>query len=125
MLAVTGILLLAAAAGLFQLSLRRGKYRRYPHELFVVVGAAVLVGIAAVLVRPSVWAAMGLMVEVAAFGGLTWYMIAGARYRRGKVSVVSGDRMPRFVLQDSLGHSFDSESLSGSTALYLFYRGPW
>lgn len=125
MLAFVGIALLATAIMLFRSSLRRGKYRRYPHELFVFVGAGFAVGAASVALGPNWWNVSLLVLESSALGLLTWYMASGARFRRGSVSVKPGELFPDFVLQDSLGNTVDSKTLLGKTALFLFYRGPW
>ena len=39
MLAISGVLLLFVSWGVFQWTLGRGSYRRYPHEQFVLVRA--------------------------------------------------------------------------------------
>ena len=105
MLAISGFLLLFVSWGVFQWTLGRGSYRRYPHEQFVLVGASAL--------------------ELAAFAMLVWYMTSGARFSRGAISLGVGDRFPSFSLRDSHGELFDSARLDGKTALILFYRGPW
>jgi cytochrome oxidase Cu insertion factor (SCO1/SenC/PrrC family) len=125
MLAIGGILLLFVSWGVFQWTLRRGSYRRYPYEQFVLVGASVLIGLTTVLVRASVVHVVLFAIELAAFAGLVWYMSAGARFSRGAISLSVGDRFPSFELIDSHGRPFDSECLRGQTALILFYRGPW
>lgn len=125
MVATIGIALLFAAAIVFRASLSRGVYRRYPFELFGFVGASVVVGAVSVSRQPSWWSVLLLVVEVAAFAALIWYMSVGARFRRGKVSVAPGQKFPDFKLADSLGRTVDSTQLEGKTSLYLFYRGPW
>lgn len=125
MLAVFGILLLIVSAIVFRWTLSKGWYRRYPHEQFVLVGASVLVGLTAALERPSFFRIALLIVELAAFAMLTWYMTAGARFSRGKIAVRVGDRFPDFELPDSRGETFDSSLLEGKTSLILFYRGHW
>ena len=125
MLAISGILLLGLSAIVFRWTLGRGWFRRYPHEQFVLVGGSVLVGLVAALQQPSAWRVGLLIVELAAFAMLTWYMTAGARFSRGEVALEIGDRFPDFELRDSHGGTFDSSLLEGKTSLILFYRGPW
>jgi len=125
MLAMAGLLLLFVSWGVFQWTLRRGSYRRYPHEQFVLVGASVLIGLTTVLDRASALHVSLFAVELAAFAMLVWYMTGGARFSRGPLSLTVGDRFPTFTLTDSHGEPFDSADLAGKTALILFYRGPW
>ncbi len=125
MLAFIGVVLLGTAMVVFRWSLRRGKYRRYPYELFFFVGTSLAAGAASVALGPSWWNVSLAVLEAAALGMLTWYIVLGARFRRESVSVVPGERFPDFVLRDSLGAPFDSTTLAGKTALFLFYRGPW
>jgi len=125
MLAVTGFALLFVAAFVFRWTLLRGRFRRYPYEQFVIVGASVFLGMLAVSRRATALSFLALGAEVVALGLLVWYMSVGARFRRGNVAVSVGDRFPRFTLPDSSGQPFDSTTLDGQTALYLFYRGHW
>ena len=125
MLAISGFLLLFVSWGVFQWSLGRGSYRRYPHEQFVLVGASVLIGLSTVIDRASVLHVSLFAIELVAFAMLVWYMTRGARFSRGEISLRAGDRFPSFSLPDSHGELFDSASLDGKTALILFYRGPW
>lgn len=128
MLAVTGIALLFLSVFLFQWTLRRGKYRRYPFEQFALVGASAAVGLAAVLTSPNVVHWILFVVELLALTALTWYISVGARFSRGETNLKIGESFPSFALEDSRGGTFDSKSLQGldgKTALYLFYRGPW
>jgi len=125
MLAISGILLLFLAFGVFWWTLARGIYHRRPYELFVPVGASALLGLGAVLERPTL-VPMGLFaVELAALALLSWYMSVGARFSRGKLRVSVGDRFPDFALRSSRGELVESRGILGKTALYLFYRGPW
>ena len=123
--AISGFLLLFVSWGVFQWTLRQGSYRRYPHEQFVVVGASVLIGLTTVLDRASILHVSLIVVELAAFAMLVWYMTGGARFSRGQIALAVGDRFPDFALVDSHGAVFESASLDGKTALVLFYRGPW
>lgn len=125
MLAISGFVLLFVGWSVFQWTLRQGSYRRYPHEQFVLVGASVLIGLTTVLDRASVLHVSLFVIELAAFVMLVWYMIGGARFSRGEISLSVGDRFPTFALRDSHGDVFDSSKLAGKTALVLFYRGPW
>ena len=125
MLAILGILLLFFSWGVFQWSLRRGEFRRYPYEQFVLVGASFLIGLLSVLERASVLHVALFVVEAAALGTLTWYMSVGARFRRANIALSVGEPFPAFALTDSHGDIVESASLQGKTALYLFYRGPW
>ena len=125
MLAISGFFLLFVSWGVFQWTLARGSYRRYPHEQFVLVGASVLIGLTTVVERASVLHVGLFAIEIFAFAALLWYMTRGARFSRGTISLGVGDRFPSFSLRDSHGELFDSASLDGKTALILFYRGPW
>ena len=125
MLVFAGLALLALAVFVFRWTIEKGRYRRYPYEQFVLVGAAVLVGIQAFSQRPGWLSGAALALEAAAFATLTWYMSRGARFRRSHVSLTVGERFPDFRLPQSTGGVFDSASLQGQTALYLFYRGHW
>ncbi len=128
MLAFAGITLLFLSVVVFQWTLRRGKYRRYPFEQFALVGASAAIGLATVLTNPNIVHWGLFIVELVALTAVTWYMGIGARFSRGKISVKVGEPFPSFTLPDSRGGSFDSDSLEGldgKTALYLFYRGPW
>ena len=125
LLAISGLLLLFVSWGVFQWTLHRGRFRRYPYEQFVLVGASVLIGLNAVISTPSALHVAFFAVELVALAVLTWYMTAGARFSRGEISLAVGDRFPSFVLRDSHGEPFDSRELDGETALVLFYRGPW
>jgi len=125
MLAISGFLLLFVSWGVFQWTLSRGSYRRYPHEQFVLVGASVLIGLTTVLERASVLHISLFALELVAFVMLVWYMTRGARFSRGTISLGVGDRFPSFSLRDSHGELFDSARLDNKTALILFYRGPW
>ncbi len=128
MLAFVGIAILVVSVFLFQWTLRRGKYRRYPFEQFALVGASAAIGFATVLTRLNVVHWVLFLVELVTLAGLTWYMSIGARFSRGETSLKLGEPFPSFTLQDSRGGTFDSKSLQGldgKTALYLFYRGPW
>lgn len=51
-----------------------------------------------------------------------WYSRFG-RLESAQLSV--GNKLPHFTLVDSAGEPFDSDSLSGSPAVLLFYRGNW
>ncbi len=86
MLAISGFLLLFVSWGVFQWTLRRGSYRRYPHEQFVLVGASVLIGLTTVLERASILHVSLFAIELAAFAMLVWYMTSGARFSRGSLS---------------------------------------
>ena len=125
MLVLAGLALLALAAFVFRWTVLHGRYRRYPYEQFFLVGASVLVGLQAFFLRPGWLSGAALVVEAAAFATLTWYMARGARFRRGHVSLAIGERFPDFRLPQSTGGEFDSASLEGQTALFLFYRGHW
>lgn len=125
MLAIAGFLLLFVAAGVFWWTLRRGSYRRYPHEQFVLVGASVLIGLTTVIDRPNGLHLTLFGMEVIVLGALVWYMARGARFSRGEISIRVGERFPSFSLPDSRGGTFDSSKLEGKAALILFYRGPW
>jgi peroxiredoxin len=51
-----------------------------------------------------------------------WY----SRFGRLESALLSvGSKLPQFELTDSDGERFDSDSLSGSPAVLLFYRGNW
>jgi len=51
-----------------------------------------------------------------------WY----SRFGRLESALLSvGRKLPHFELMDSDGKQFDSDSLSGSPAVLLFYRGNW
>ena len=51
-----------------------------------------------------------------------WY----SRFGRLESALLSvGSKLPHFELLDSDGKQFDSDSLSGSPAVLLFYRGNW
>ena len=128
MLAFAGISLLVLSVVLFQWTLRRGKYRRYPFEQFALVGASAAIGFATVLTSPNVVHWILFVVELVVLAVLTWYMSIGARFSRGETSLKLGEPFPSFTLPDSRGGIFDSDSLEGldgKTALYLFYRGSW
>lgn len=125
-LAAAGIFLLATSVAVFFWTLRRGIFRRYPWEQFVLVGTAVALGLAAFVGEPNLPRFLLLGLELAALVSLTWYMGIGARFRRGRLSVATGDTLPRIQLLDSEGRRFDSDELLGrSSALYLFFRGDW
>ena len=125
MLAATGVLLLVLSFVIFGWTLRAGKYRRYPHEQFVLVGAATVAGLVSVIDGPTIVETALFTLELLMFLFLVYYMSIGARFRRGNLSISVGDRFPSFKLLDSKATHVDSESLRGKTALYLFYRGPW
>ena len=125
MLAISGVLLLFVSWGVFQWTLGRGSYRRYPHEQFVIVGTSVLIGLWTVLAEPKALHITLFALELAVFGMLVAYMVGGARFSRGGISLAAGDPFPSFSLRDSHGEPFDSTRLDGKTALILFYRGPW
>lgn len=125
MLAILGLLLLFVSAGVFQWTLRRGSFRRYPHEQFIFVGGSALIGLSTVLAEPNWLHIVLFALELVAFGVLVWYMGGGARFPRGNISLRTGDPFPSFSLRDSHGELFDSARLDGKTALILFYRGPW
>ena len=125
MLVLAGLALLVLAAFVFRWTVLHGRYRRYPYEQFVLVGASVIVGFQAFYQGPGWLSGAAFAVEAAVFGALTWYMSKGARFRRGHVSLSIGERFPDFRLPQSTGGVFDSASLEGQTALYLFYRGHW
>jgi hypothetical protein len=126
MLSTFGILFLVSAVYVFFWTLRKGNFRRYPWEQFVFLGIAVSLGARAVVERPSLLNGALLFIEIVALTGSLLYFGMGARFRRSRVSVLVGERLPNFILPDSTGKSFHSESLEGETAaLYLFYRGDW
>ena len=125
MLAIFGFLLLFVSGGVFRWTLRQGSFRRYPHEQFVLVGASALVGLSTVLSEPSAFHVALFALELIAFVVLVGYMVGGARFSRGEISLATGDPFPSFSLRDSHGKLFDSTQLDGKTALILFYRGPW
>ena len=128
MLAFVGILVLAASVALFQWTLKRGRYRRYPIEQFALVGASAAIGLTTVVGQPNAVHWLLFVIELLALVALTLDMGIGARFSRGEVNVKVGDVFPRLQLPDSGGGRFDSDSLKGrdgKTALYLFYRGPW
>ncbi len=125
MLAISGILLLALAFGVFRWTLAHGVYRRYPYEQLILVGASALVGLAAVLEAPSPFHIALFTVELGAFGLLLFYMSIGARFRRDPIRLSVGDRFPDFSLRSFDDGVVDSRSTRGKTSLFLFYRGPW
>ena len=128
MLALTGIALLFLSGVLFQWTLRRARYRRYPFEQFALVGASAAIGFATVLTRPNLVYWILFVIELVVLTALTWYFSMGARFSRGETNLKLGEPFPSFALEDSRGGTFDSKSLQGldgKTALYLFYRGPW
>lgn len=126
MLSIFGILFLVSAVYVFFWTLRKGNFRRYPWEQFVLLGIAVSLGARAVVERPSLLNGSLLFIELVALTGSLLYFGMGARFRRSRVSVLAGERLPSFTLPDSTGKPFHSESLEGETAaLYLFYRGDW
>ena len=125
MLAISGILLLIIAFGVFRWTLAHGVYHRYPYEQFILVGGSALIGLAAVLEAPSPFPIALFAVELGAFGLLLFYMSVGARFRREKIPLSVGDRFPDFSLRSADGDIVDSRSTRGKTSLFLFYRGPW
>ncbi len=124
MLAAAGVVFLLSSAALFFLRLRLGLYSRYPYEQFVLVGAAVVVGLLAALANPG-FATLGLLaVEVIALALVVRYLAIGARFPDDEVALKPGERFPEFTLPDSEGRSFHSRTLLGGvSALYIFYRG--
>lgn len=126
MLSVLGILFVALAVGVFFWTLRNRSFRRYPWEIFVLLGVAISLGALAAAERPSLLNGLLLLVELGALAASLLYLGLGARFPRSKVRVGAGERLPRFSLPDSTGKLFHSEDLEGKTAaLYLFYRGDW
>jgi hypothetical protein len=126
MVAIAALLLLASGLFVFFWTVRRGVYRRYPYELFVLAGASALVGLFAALESPGPVSVALAAVEGIALALLVAYVVKGARFSRGDVAVKVGDRFPAFRLPDSEGGAFESASMVGkSAALYLFYRGDW
>ena len=51
-----------------------------------------------------------------------WYSRFG---RKSNQTLVPGNQLPSFLLEDVQGNKFDSRSLIGKPALMLFYRGNW
>lgn len=126
MLSILGILFVASAVGLFFWTLRNRSFRRYPWEIFVLLGIAVSLGALATAERSSLLNGLLLLAELSALAAALVYLGLGARFPRSEVRVGTGERLPSFELPDSTGQLFHSESLEGRTAaLYLFYRGDW
>ena len=126
MLSILGILFLVSAGYAFFWTLRKGKFRRYPWEQFVLLGIAASLGALAMVERPSLLKGSLLFIELVALTVSFVYFGVGVRFRRSGVGVLAGKRLPSFTLPDSTGKLFRSESLEGETAaLYLFYRGGW
>jgi hypothetical protein len=124
MLAAAGISLLVVSAALFALRLRRGVYSRYPFEQFLLVGAAVVLGLLAAIANPGPATLALLAVEAVALAVVVRYLGIGARFSSEEAIIKTGERFPEFALADSEGATFQSRSLLGSSAaLYLFYRG--
>lgn len=126
MLSILGILFVASAVGVFFWTLQNRGFRRYPWEVFVLLGIAVSIGALATAERPSPLNGVLLFVELGALAASLVYLGLGARFPRSEVRVGTGERLPSFELPDSTGQLFHSEGLEGKTAaLYLFYRGEW
>ena len=124
MLAWAGFLLVVSSAAIFFLRLRLGLYSRYPPEQFVLVGAAVILGLVAALSSPGPIPLVLLALEVAALAVVVRYLAIGARFPEEHVAVAPGDPFPEFTLPDSEGRLFESRVLQrGTPALYIFYRG--
>jgi hypothetical protein len=124
MLAAAGVFVLGLSAALFALRLRRGVYSRYPFEQFFLVGAAFVLGLLATMANPGPVSLVLLAVEAGALALVVRYLGIGARFPSEEASVKAGERFPEFVLPDSEGGTFQSQSLLGSSAaLYIFYRG--
>ena len=84
-LAAAGILLLATSAAVFFWTLRRGIFRRYPWEQFLLVGTSAALGLLAFLGQPDTPRSLLLALELAALASLTWYMGVGARLPRRRL----------------------------------------
>jgi cytochrome oxidase Cu insertion factor (SCO1/SenC/PrrC family) len=126
MLSMLGISFFTTAAAVYYWTLRRRGFRRYPAEIFVLLGIAVVFGALGTADRPSLLTGLLLCFELVALVAAILYLGVGARFPRSRVSVSPGERLPRFTLPDSTGRPFRSKDLEGkSAALYLFYRGDW
>jgi len=124
MLAAAGILFLALSAVVFLFRLRRGIYSRYPYEQFLLIGAAVVLGLLAAIASPGPITLVLLAIELVALALVVRYLGIGARFPSHEAGVKTGERFPEFVLPHSDGGNFHSQSLLGSSAaLYIFYRG--
>ena len=124
MLAWAGFLLVVSSVAVFFLRLRLGLYSRYPYEQFVLVGAAVVVGLVAALSRPGPVSLVLLGLELAALAVVVRYFAIGERFPAGEIPVAPGDPFPEFMLPDSEGRPFESRiQQRGTPALYIFYRG--
>jgi cytochrome oxidase Cu insertion factor (SCO1/SenC/PrrC family) len=126
MLSTLTVLFFASAVGVFFWTLRSRGFRRYPWEIFVLLGIAVSLGVLAAMARPSLLNWLLLAIAIVALAAALLYLGRGARFARGSVSLKAGERLPSFTLPDSTGELFHSDELEGKTAaLYLFYRGDW
>ena len=124
MLAWAGFLLVVSSVAVFFLRLRLGLYSRYPYEQFVLVGAAVVVGLVAALSHPGPVSLVLLGLELAALAVVVRYFAIGERFPAGEIAVSTGDPFPEFTLPDSEGRPFESRiQQRGTPALYIFYRG--
>jgi hypothetical protein len=123
-LAIAGFLLVVSSAVLYLFQLRLGVFRRYPYELYVLVGAAVLCGLFAAVANPNAVTLGLLALEAAALALVVWYLGVGVPFPDEQVGIQTGQRFPEFTLLDSEGQAFHSRvELRDTAALYIFYRG--
>jgi hypothetical protein len=123
-LAFAGFLLVVSSGAIFYLRVRLGLYSRYPYEQFVLVGAAVVVGLVAALTNPGVLTLLLLGLEIAALALVVRYLFIGERFPEAESTLKTGEPFPDFRLPDSEGRPFESRlQQRGTSALYVFYRG--
>ena len=124
MLAGLGFLLVVSSAVLYLVRVRLGRFRRYPYEQYVLVGASVACGLLAAIANPSPVNLGLLALEVAALALVVWYLGVGSPFPEEQVGIQIGQRFPPFTLLDSEGKRFDSRvELRDTAALYVSYRG--
>ncbi len=118
------VLALAGTAGYFAL-LKVPAVRNRPGLVLAVLGASVLLAVAALGARRSFLPFSALAVVLVLFSGWTYFQFWYSRLPGG-VKVALGRPAPDFTLPDATGRPVTLSSFRGEkTVVLVFYRGYW
>ena len=119
------VLALGATIGYFSL-LKVPAVRNRPGLVLAVLGASVLLALAALAARRSLLPVVALAVSALLFSGNAAFHLWWSRVPPSALKVAVGQPAPDFTLPDAAGRPVRLSSFRGQKAVVLvFYRGYW
>jgi hypothetical protein len=99
---------------------------RIPWILLAVLWAGVALGLASLSRGRNPVKLGALLLEIAAVGFVSWYVILGSVLPAHTLAIEVGDPFPAYALQDQDEALHERAALEKRPpALYIFYRGHW